>query len=365
MLMLGIESSCDETAVAIIKFNKESFNGKLLSHVVLSQIDEHKKFGGVFPEVASRLHLEKIEQVFRHAVNRADVSLQDIDFVAATCGPGLIGSVVVGASFGKAISVSLNKPFIAVNHLVGHALMPRFTRKTLEFPYLLVLVSGGHSIIGILHSPSNFEKLGSTIDDSAGECFDKVARMLDLPYPGGPNIEKIAELGNKEKYDFPIPLNDKSCKMSFSGLKTAVLYKINELKNENNGNLSIEQKSDIAACFQKTIVEVFRKKVINALRGKKENLSQNKIKSIVFSGGVASNKSIRKMGEELAAKYKLQFFAPNIELCTDNGVMIAWAAIEMLHSELIKKIKASGSAKIEDLFNDLSCDIIKKNIFTE
>lgn len=363
--MLGIESSCDETAVAIIKFNKDNSGGKLLSHVVLSQIEDHKKFGGVFPEVASRLHLEKIEQVFKHAVNIAGIEYSDIDFVAATCGPGLIGSVVVGASFGKAVSVSLNRPFIAVNHLVGHALMPRFAHKSLEFPYLLVLVSGGHSIIGILHSPDNFEKLGSTIDDSAGECFDKVARMIDLPYPGGPNIEKIAALGNADKYEFPIPLNDRSCKLSFSGLKTAVLYKVNELKEENKGNLSIEQKSDIAASFQKTIVEVFRKKVVNALRGKKENLSHNKIKSIVFSGGVASNKAIRRMGEELAAKYKLQFFAPSIELCTDNGVMIAWAAIEMLRAKAHKKAKDSSDPKFNDLFDDLSCDIMKKNIFTE
>ena len=364
MLMLGIESSCDETAVAVIKFSKENFTGKLLSHVVLSQVDDHKKFGGVFPEVASRLHLEKIDHVFKHAVHLADIDIKDIDFIAATCGPGLIGSVVVGASFGKALSVSLDKPFIAVNHLLGHALMPRFVHKSLEFPYLLVLVSGGHSIIGILHGPDNFEKLGSTIDDSAGECFDKVARMLDLPYPGGPNIEKLAALGDSGKYEFPIPLNDKSCKMSFSGLKTAVLYKINELKEENKGDLSVHQKSDIAASFQKTVVDVFEKKIVNALRGKRESLKKNLVNAIVFSGGVASNKAIRDMGEAIATKYKLKFCAPTIELCTDNAAMIAWAAIEMLKAKS-SKTKSSIGVSLNDLFDDIGSDIINKNIFLE
>lgn len=352
MIVLGIESSCDETAIAIIKSEQEKsvLKKEILSHVILSQIDEHKKFGGVFPEVASRLHLENIGLVFDEAIQKSGISLNEIDAIAATCGPGLIGSVVVGASFGKGLALSLNKPFISVNHLLGHALMSRFIYDDLEFPYLLFLASGGHSIIGILKSPTEFIKLGGTIDDSAGECFDKVARMLDLPYPGGPNIEKIAEFGDETRFNFPIPLNNKSCNLSFSGLKTAVLYQVQELKKQKSA-LTVQDKADIAASFQKTVAEVFRKKITNAKRVSLELLKEYEISSVVLSGGVAANKKIRSVIESFAAKNKYKCYIPPLKLCTDNGAMIAWAGTEIF--------------RINPKINDISTDIIKEHIFNQ
>ena len=346
MKILGIESSCDETAFAIISADiiaNGQFNSKkLLSNVVFSQIEEHKKFGGVFPEIASRLHLDAVSPAFKMALDEAQIDLSEIDAVAATCGPGLIGSLVVGASFGKALAAFLGKPFIPVNHLIGHAMMPRFLYDELELPYLLVLASGGHSLIGVLETPFEFEKFGATIDDSAGECFDKVARTIGLSYPGGPNIEKCARNGDSTRFNFPIPLNDRGCNFSFSGLKTAVLNVCNKYAEINE-----TLRNDIAASFQKTVSNVFQKKIKNAITIVKQKYPN--IKSVVFSGGVAANRYIADSVKKVVENAGFNFYVPDIKMCTDNAVMIAWSAFEMF--------------SLNQEFNDLRTDILEDNVF--
>jgi len=345
MKVLGIESSCDETAVAVIDVEVKDgalFKKRLLSNTVFSQIEEHKKFGGVFPEVASRMHLDAIKPVFNLSIEEAGISVKDIDYVAATCGPGLVGSVVVGASFGKGLAYALNCPFIAVNHLMGHAMMPRLLYDDLEIPYLLILMSGGHSLIGVLKSPFVFHKFGSTIDDAAGECFDKVARMIELPYPGGPNVEKIAKSGDENRFKLPIPLNDQSCDFSFSGLKTAVLTVCN--KNPIHDE---QFKADLAASFQKTVGDVFEKKIKNAV--KRARVQYPEIRSVVLSGGVAANRYLEHRVRNCVQKLGYELYVPDVKMCTDNAAMIAWAACEML-------------AKNPSI-NNIDTDILENNIF--
>jgi len=345
MKVLGIESSCDETAVAIAEAEFEDgvfIKKRLLSNVVFSQIEEHKKFGGVFPEVASRMHLDAIRPVFNLAIEEAGIDVHDIDYVAATCGPGLVGSIVVGASFGKGLAFALDCPFVAVNHLMGHAMMPRLLYDDLGIPYLLVLMSGGHSLLGVLKSPFEFARFGSTIDDAAGECFDKVARMIGLEYPGGPNVEKIAKNGDENRFKLPIPLNDQSCDFSFSGLKTAVLTVCN--KNPVHDE---QFKADLAASFQKTVGDVFAKKIKNAI--KRARIEYPDVKAVVLSGGVAANRYLEKRVRDCVEKLGYKLYVPEVKMCTDNGAMIAWAACEML-------------AKNPSI-DDIGTDILENNIF--
>jgi len=251
-IILGIESSCDETAVSIITENKRGIP-TILSSIISSQIDIHKEFGGVVPELAARSHIEKIDLITKKAIDESGVKLEDVDAIAATAGPGLIVCLSVGLSFGKAIASSLNKPFIAVNHLEGHALSPRLNSK-LDYPYLLLLISGGHTQFLSVHGLGKYKRLGTTIDDAVGETFDKTAKMLGIEFPGGPQIEEYAKKGNPDKYELPKPIFHKGgCNLSFAGLKTAVLRIVKQIKTD-------QEKYDLAASFQKTIEEILYKK---------------------------------------------------------------------------------------------------------
>ncbi len=314
MLVLGIESSCDETAASVVSDKKE-----VLSNVIYSQIAEHKSFGGVVPEIAARAHLEKIDIVVQKALSDANVRLADLDAVAGTCGPGLIGGVIVGATFAKALAMSSGLPFIAVNHIKAHALCARLTNDV-TFPYLLMLASGGHCQLCVVRGVDDFEVLGTTIDDSVGEAFDKVAKLLELGYPGGPIIEKTAQLGDVSKFVLPHPMCVKNTMdFSFSGLQTAVKVAAEKCKFE-------QDKVDLCAAFQKTVIEVLRYKITQAIKYcLKEKI---KISCVVMSGGVAANQAICKSLTNLCEEFHLNFVAPPIRLCTDNGAMIAWLGIE-------------------------------------
>ena len=323
MIVLGIESSCDETAAAIVSDNKQ-----ILGECVLTQL-EHKSFGGVVPEIAARSHLEHIEDILDETFKRANIKPNDIDAIAAAAGPGLIGGVVVGVMAAKALALALDKPFIAVNHLEGHALVSRLT-SDVEYPYLLLLVSGGHCQILIVKGVGDFERLGTTIDDAAGEAFDKVAKMLGLGYPGGPMIEKMAALGNEKRFVLPRPLqNSGDCNLSFSGLKTAVRKIIESYSPDGNIEHAILRKQDIAdicASFQLAATESLIHKLQKAIVDFRIRFPQGK--NLVVSGGVAANTYLRNKLQKLAETEGLIFSAPPIKFCTDNGVMIAWAGME-------------------------------------
>lgn len=332
MKILGIETSCDETAAAIIDDEKN-----ILSNVVNSQIDLHKIYGGVVPEIAARSHGEIIDKIIAQSLKEANLELNEIDAIAATCGPGLIGGVIVGAISAKAIASALNKPFLAINHLEAHLLTPRLTNE-IEFPYLALLLSGGHCQILLAKKVGEYEKIGETIDDALGEAFDKVSQMLGLGYPGGPIVEKLAKIGDENRFNFPKPLlqNDFEKKniynFSFSGLKTAVRRQIEELIGENFSHLSSAQKikeqdkADICASFQRTVCEILINRLKNVASGYDfKGLKPNKI---VISGGVAANLYIFSKLEEWSKNQGFEIFAPPLKLCTDNGAMIAWAGIE-------------------------------------
>jgi len=318
-LILGIESSCDETAASIISENDQ---GKpiILSNIVSSQVDIHKKFGGVVPELAARSHIEKIDWIVQKAIDDSGININDLDAVASTAGPGLIVCLSVGLSFGKAFAASLNKPFIAVNHLEGHALSPKLNSK-LDYPYLLLLISGGHSQYLSVKNLSEYKRLGTTIDDAIGEAFDKTAKLLDIEFPGGPQIEVLAKKGDPYKYDLPKPIFNKGgCNLSFAGLKTAILKITKNIKTE-------QEKFDLAASFQKTVIEILEKKTKVAFKEfEKEN--KPKEKKFVIAGGVAANKDIRNMLVNLCKKDNYEPIFPPIELCGDNAAMIAMVGLE-------------------------------------
>lgn len=315
-IVMGIESSCDETACALV-----NDKGDILSSVVWSQYDEHRRFGGVVPEIAARAHLEKCDVLIKEVLEKAGKTFADLSAVAVAGGPGLIGGVLVGVMTAKAIAMCHKLPFIAVNHLEGHALTARLS-SPIQFPYLLLLTSGGHCQILIVEGVGQYKKLGATIDDSAGEAFDKVAKMLDIGYPGGPNLEKRAMVGDAKRFQFPVPMRGREgCDFSFSGLKTAVRVCI-----ERQENLSEQDKSDICASFQNAVVKQVDDRLKNAIKIFK-GLYPN-AKDMVVAGGVAANKTLRAKLQEIADKNGLIFSAPPIHLCTDNGVMIAWAGME-------------------------------------
>ena len=333
MLVLGIESSCDETAAALVNDKKE-----ILSSTVLTQ-SEHKNFGGVVPEIAARAHLEHIDEIIEETFKKANITPKDIDAVAVAAGPGLIGGVTVGVMAGKALALALKKPFIAVNHLEGHALTARLN-SDIQYPYLLLLTSGGHCQILIVKNVGEFERLGTTIDDAAGEAFDKVAKMLGLGYPGGPIIEKMAELGDENRFVLPRPLyNSPDCNLSFSGLKTAVRKIIESYSEDGNIEHAILRKQDIAdicACFQKAATDCLLHKLKKASLTFKNKYPEGKY--VVVAGGVAANTYLRTKMENLAKTENLIFAAPPIKFCTDNGVMIAWAGVERASKNLFNTL---------------------------
>ena len=318
-LILGIESSCDETAAALITENDQG-NPIVLSNIVSSQINIHKEFGGVVPELAARSHLEKIDWIVQKAINDSGKKIEEIDAVASTAGPGLIVCLSVGLSFGKALATSLNKPFIAINHLEGHALSPKLNSK-LDYPYLLLLISGGHSQFLNVQGLGKYKRLGTTIDDALGEAFDKTAKLLGIEFPGGPQIEVLAKKGDPDKYNLPKPIFNKGgCNLSFAGLKTAILKISKNIKTEN-------EKFDLAASFQKTVGEILHKKTQIAFNEfeKQKNLKEKKF---VVAGGVAANKKIRSMLINLCNQNNYQSIFPPIELCGDNAAMIAMVGLE-------------------------------------
>lgn len=312
MIALGIETSCDETAAALV-----DEEGRILAHLVLSQLDEHRPFGGVVPEVAARAHLVHLDRLIQGCMEDAGIGFGDLDLVAATCGPGLIGGVFVGAMTGKAIALATGKPFVAVNHLEGHALSARLGTD-LPFPYLLLLASGGHCQLLLVEGVGRYRKLGGTIDDAAGEAFDKTAKILDLGYPGGPAVERAAKNGDPKRFAFPRPMKGRAgCDFSFSGLKTAVRQAA-----ESASPLDDQTKADIAAAFQESVADVMADRVAHAAQ------MAPSAKHLVVAGGVAANQAIRSCLMDVASGLGLAFLAPPLKLCTDNAAMIAWAGIE-------------------------------------
>ena len=319
LTFLGIETSCDETAASVVRQDRDG-NIKILSNVISSQVNEHLKFGGVVPENAARSHAEKIDIIIKKAMEDSKCEFTELDGVAATAGPGLLVCLMVGLSAGKSIAGILKKPFLAINHLEGHALTPRIFNKV-EFPYLLLLVSGGHTQFLIVDGIGKYKRIGTTIDDALGETFDKTAKMIGLEFPGGPKIEKLAENGNENAYVLPRPiLNHPGCNLSFAGLKTAILQLSSKIKSEKD-------KENLAASFQKTINEILNVKCKSAMN--EFNSTHKKSKKVfVISGGVAANKSIRNNLDQLSKEMGFENFFPPIELCSDNAAMIAWAGIE-------------------------------------
>ncbi len=318
-LILGIETSCDETAASLITENEQG-NPIVLSNIISSQTDVHKEFGGVVPELAARSHIEKIDWIVKKAIEDSGKKIEEIDAVASTAGPGLIVCLSIGLSFGKAFASTLHKPFIAVNHLEGHALSPKLNSK-LHYPYLLLLISGGHtqflSVLGL----GNYKRLGTTIDDALGEAFDKTAKLLGIEFPGGPQIEIFAKKGNPDKYILPKPIFHKGgCNLSFAGLKTAVLKISKQIKTD-------QEKYDLAASFQKTIELILYKKSKIAFRRFKDMNKTNDNKFVV-AGGVAANENIREVLNNLCKEESFKAFFPPINLCGDNAAMIAMVGLE-------------------------------------
>ena len=318
-LILGIESSCDETAASIISENAQG-NPIVLSNIVSSQVDIHKEFGGVVPELAARSHMEKIDWIVQKAIDDSGVNINELDAVASTAGPGLIVCLSVGLSFGKAFAASLNKPFIAVNHLEGHALSPKLNSK-LDYPYLLLLISGGHSQYLSVKNLGQYKRLGTTIDDAIGEAFDKTAKLLGIEFPGGPQIEVLAKKGDPNKYNLPKPIFNKGgCNLSFAGLKTAILKISKKIKTD-------QEKFDLAASFQKTVIEILNKKTRIAFTEFEKQTNPNE-KKFVVAGGVAANKDIRNMLNNICKEKNYEPIFPPIELCGDNAAMIGMVGLE-------------------------------------
>lgn len=323
VLILGIETSCDETAASVV-LRDESGRGIIRSNVVRSQLDEHAAFGGVVPELAARAHVEWLDHIIAQAVDEAGIALADLDAVAATAGPGLIGGVLVGLTTGKALAAALDKPLVAVNHLEGHALTARLTDHV-QFPYLMLLVSGGHSQFVLVRGVGEYERWGGTIDDALGEAFDKVAKLLSLGHPGGPAVEQAAKAGDPRRFKFPRPLlREARLDFSFSGLKTAV-----RLQAEALAPLDEQDVNDIAASFQASVTEIVATRSRQALQRFRAELPEA-APQLVVAGGVAANRSIAAALAVVAAETGARLVVPPVALCTDNGAMVAWAGAERL-----------------------------------
>lgn len=337
MKVIGIETSCDETAVAIVDDQKN-----ILSSYVLSQ-SEHEIFGGVVPEIAARAHMDHIDSLVKKSFADTGFTIHDMDAVAVTSGPGLIGGVLVGVMMAKGLALASDTPYIAINHLEGHALTPRLTEENLQFPYLLLLVSGGHTQILIVHGIGDFELLGTTIDDALGEAFDKTAKLMDLGYPGGPAVEKKAAdckdpMAALKRFNLPVSMRGRpGSDMSFSGLKTAVRRQVELLREQND--LNDKTIADLCAAFQQTCGLIVTSRLKNAVKHYLKHCPNDVQPSLVVSGGVAANQHIRQCLQNICAKNDMHFAAPPMKLCSDNAVMIAWAGIERLRLNLTDDIK--------------------------
>jgi N6-L-threonylcarbamoyladenine synthase len=326
LTLLGIESSCDDTAAAVVRLGDAG--PEILSSQVLGQTALHEAFGGVVPEIAARAHAERLDGVVEDALATAGVSLDRIDAIAVTAGPGLIGGVLSGVMLARGLAAAKGLPLVPVNHLAGHALTPRLT-DGISFPYLMLLVSGGHCQFLLVEAVDRFVRLGGTIDDAPGEAFDKTAKLLGLPQPGGPSVEAEAALGDPARFHFPRPLLDREgCDMSFSGLKTALLRARDALVAEKGG-LTVQDRRDLCAGFQAAVAEVLAKKTSRAIE-----MAGTRPTALALAGGVAANATIRTHLEAVAGRASVPFLAPPLRLCTDNAAMIAWAGIEQLRAGL-------------------------------
>ena len=338
LTFLGIETSCDETAASIVQENPDG-SATILSNIISSQIKEHKKFGGVVPEIAARAHAENIDYVIDKAIKESSLKLRDLDGIAATAGPGLIVCLTVGLNIGKSIAAFSNKPFFAINHLEGHALSASLEKK-IKFPYLLLLISGGHSQFLIVKNINEYLQLGTTIDDALGEAFDKTSKMLDFGYPGGPYIEKYSKLGDKNYFKLPEPIiNRAGCNLSFAGLKTAVLREVKKIKSNK------ELKNNLAASFQHTIIKILKKKSIVAMKQFQKQFPNENQPSFVIAGGVAANESIRKDLGNTIEEMNFKPIFPDRNLCGDNGAMIAWAGIKRFKKKLSNNLKFEARSR--------------------
>lgn len=328
LTILGIETSCDDTAAAVVRAS-DAGEPEILASEVLGQTALHEAFGGVVPEIAARAHAERLDGVVEAALARSGVGLDQIDAIAVTAGPGLIGGVLSGVMLARGLAAARGLPLVPVNHLAGHALTPRLT-DGLGFPYLMLLVSGGHCQFLLVKGADSFQRLGGTIDDAPGEAFDKTAKLLGLPQPGGPSVEAEAALGDPRRFRFPRPLLDREgCDMSFSGLKTALLRARDALVSEQGG-LTLQDRRDLCAGFQLAVAEVLATKTARALA----MVAGQHPTALAVAGGVAANKAIRAMLETVSTQSGLPFIAPPLRLCTDNAAMIAWAGIERLRARL-------------------------------
>ncbi len=337
MLVLGLETTCDETAAAVVRRHPDG-RGEILSNEVLSQIAEHARYGGVVPEIAARAHVDMMDRLVARALVGAGLKVAGLDGVAAAAGPGLIGGVLVGLTTAKALALVAGKPFSAVNHLEAHALTPRLT-DGVPFPYLLLLVSGGHTQLVAVKGVGNYVRIGTTVDDAVGEAFDKVGKLLGLPYPGGPSVEREAERSTIERFDLPRPmLGRPEPNFSLSGLKTAV-----RLAAEAIAPLTATDVSDLCASFQAAVVDVIVDRTRVGLRVFRERVGHPS--ALVVAGGVGANRAIRRALQRLAAEAGLRLVVPPPALCTDNGAMIAWAGIERLSLGLADPLDAPARAR--------------------
>lgn len=333
MIVLGLETSCDETAAALVTSDK-----RVLAEIVLSQVEEHRPYLGVVPEIAARSHIDHLDRLIATVMAEAKLGFEDLDAIAATAGPGLIGGVMVGLMTAKGIALVSGKPLIAVNHLEGHALSARLTAD-IEFPYLLLLVSGGHCQLLSVEGVGRYRRLGTTIDDAVGEAFDKTAKMLRLDYPGGPAIERLAKIGNSNRFPLPRPmLRRPNCDFSFSGLKTAVRQTIADL-----GVMTDQDKADVAASFQAAVADILADRVQNAMATFASR--HPSARTLVIAGGVAANQTLQVRLQTVAANAGFNLICPPLALCTDNGTMIAWAGLERLRLGLIDSLDAPARAR--------------------
>ena len=327
--ILGIETSCDETSVSIVK------NGVTeIATVVSSQMDTHAKFGGVVPEIASRMHVEVITMVLEECLNKASITMDDIDAIAVTYAPGLIGCLLVGVTFASTLSYIYNKPLVPVHHIIGH-IYANNLKSRLKFPLISLVVSGGHTEIVYMDKDYSFKKIGGTLDDAVGEAYDKVARVINVPYPGGPTVDKLAHIGNNT-YNLPTPLDDNSYNFSFSGIKSAV---INLVHNETQRGNEIN-KEDLCCTFQNKVVDILTKKTIKALK-------EYKCNNLIVAGGVSANSGLRKRLTEICNDKNISLTYPEIRLCTDNAAMIAsagyYAYKHLITSDIYLKARLSSS----------------------
>ncbi|KAB0266427.1 tRNA (adenosine(37)-N6)-threonylcarbamoyltransferase complex transferase subunit TsaD [Microvirga brassicacearum] len=337
MRILGIETTCDETAASVVSSGFDG-RGEILSNEVLSQIAEHARYGGVVPEIAARAHVEVTDRLIARALKNANCTVKELDGIAVAAGPGLIGGVLVGLTTAKAISLVTRKPLMAVNHLEAHALTARLT-DGIGFPYLLLLVSGGHTQLVAVRGVGDYVRIGTTIDDAIGEAFDKVAKLLGLPYPGGPHVEIEAQKGNPERFNLPRPLMGRpEPNFSLSGLKTAL-----RLEAEKIAPLTQSDVADLCASFQAAVVDMVIDRTRVGLRAFREIAGDPK--AIVVAGGVAANQAMREALQRMAVETGLRMVAPPLALCGDNGAMIAWAGLERLRLGLVDDISAPARAR--------------------